>query len=129
MEALVSKSLRFGSLLKPMIGLSGNVLEQSLLCWIMFQLLCMNPLMSGLRKEKYFRDDVSPQKTASHEKVQIYHSFRNTIYISIRYCVRQSHNINCEHLHECALTLQPIFVVSFLKALEPWEAFLDSENS
>ena len=49
MEALVSISLRFGSLLKPMIGLSGNVLEQSLLCWIMFQLLYMNPLLFGLR--------------------------------------------------------------------------------
>ena len=47
MEALVSLSLRLGNLLKPMIGLSGNVLEQSLLCWIMFQLSWMKPFMSG----------------------------------------------------------------------------------
>ena len=38
MVALVSISLRFGNLLNLMIGLSGNVLAQSLLCWIMFQL-------------------------------------------------------------------------------------------
>ena len=49
MVGLVSKSLRFGNLLKPMMGLSGNVLRQSLLCWIIFQLSWMNPLMSGLR--------------------------------------------------------------------------------
>ena len=49
MVALVSKSLRFGNPLKPMMGLSGNVLAQSLLCWIIFQLSWMNPLMSGLR--------------------------------------------------------------------------------
>ena len=30
---------RFGNLLKPMIGLSGNVEAQSLLYWIIFQLL------------------------------------------------------------------------------------------
>ena len=38
MNALVSMSLRFGNLLKPMSGLSGNVEAQSLLCWIIFQL-------------------------------------------------------------------------------------------
>ena len=48
MDSLVSISLRFGNLSKQMIGLSGNVLEQSLLCWIMFQLSPMNPLMFGL---------------------------------------------------------------------------------
>ena len=47
MEAFVSISLRLGNLLKPMIGLSGNVLEQSLLCWMMFQLSWMKPFMSG----------------------------------------------------------------------------------
>ena len=39
MEALVSISLRFGNLLKPIIGLSGNVGAQSLLFSIMFQQL------------------------------------------------------------------------------------------
>ena len=38
MDALLSMSLRFGNLLKPVIGLSGNVEAQSLLCWIIFQL-------------------------------------------------------------------------------------------
>ena len=47
--ALISKSLRFGNLLKPMMSLSGNMLAQSLLCCIMFQLSWMNPLMFGLR--------------------------------------------------------------------------------
>ena len=44
------KTLRIGNLLKPMIGLSGNVLEQSLLCWIIFQLLFMKPFMSGFQR-------------------------------------------------------------------------------
>ena len=38
METLLSISLKFGNLLKPIIGLSGNVFVQSVLCSIMFQL-------------------------------------------------------------------------------------------
>ena len=47
MDALVRRSLRFGNLLKPTIGLSLNVWTQSLLCSIIFQLLCMKPRMFG----------------------------------------------------------------------------------
>ena len=36
-EALVSISVRFGNLLEPMMGLSGNVWAQSLLSSMMFQ--------------------------------------------------------------------------------------------
>ena len=46
-EAFVSMSLRFGSLLKPITGLSLNRWPQSGLLLIIFQFLCIMFLMSG----------------------------------------------------------------------------------
>ena len=45
--ALVSRSLRFGSLLYPMSGLSLKICLSSSVFWIMFQLSLMRDLMGG----------------------------------------------------------------------------------
>ena len=47
-QALVSLSLRFGSLLNPTMGLSLNIGPQSWLFVIIFQFLWINSFMLGL---------------------------------------------------------------------------------